>query len=202
MYRNLNDNELIYMINENNEEIFNVLYQKYKPLMFKMSKKFLSLFRKYGYEMDDILQICYYSLYKASCYYDESNNSLFYSYFKRILYNSLVNEMRINSSLKKEVLNNALSYDILIPNTNMSYKELIGKKIKYDYEYSDNYLLFKSSLPFLESCIFELYMNGFSFKEISILLDEKIEVIYSSFNEIKKDALTYKSLFFSENMIY
>ena len=46
-----NDNELIYLIKEDNEEAFDMLFNKYKPLMIKFSKKY-----KYKYEMDDMLQ--------------------------------------------------------------------------------------------------------------------------------------------------
>ena len=44
-----NDNELIYLIKEDNEEAFHMLFNKYKPLMIKFSNKY-----KYKYEMDEM----------------------------------------------------------------------------------------------------------------------------------------------------
>ena len=41
------NNELIYLIREDNEEAFDMLFNKYKPLMIKFSNKY-----KYKYEME------------------------------------------------------------------------------------------------------------------------------------------------------
>ena len=88
------------------------------------------------------------------------------------------------------------SYDLFIPNTKTKYIDILPDK-KTNKSYETELVIFKNSMPILLSYIFELYYNGFSKKEISILLDENIEEINTNFNIIKKHALTYKSLFFA-----
>ena len=51
-------------------------------------------------------------------------------------------------------------------------------------------------MPVNLSWIFELFYNGYSKDEISILLDEEITDIKKDFLRIKEHALTYKGFFF------
>ena len=181
------------MVCDEKDDSFNVLMKKYQPLIYKVCREYYSLFKRFGYEIDDLMQIGYIALYKASSFYDVYNETMFYTYFKRSLNNAIINDMRHNMTKKKEVLNNALSYDILIPNTNMFYVELFKEKEYRDY--SKELILFKNSMSYNMSLVFELFYNGYTKEEISILLDEKISVIKELFIKIKLHALTYKSLF-------
>ena len=95
---------------------------------------------------------------------------------------------------KKEILNNALSYDTLVPNTNSSYIQLVKDKKVFN-DYSKELIIFKNSMPFNMSIVFELFYNGYTKREISILLDQRIDIIKNIFAKIKVHALTYKSLF-------
>ena len=194
MYRNLNDYELLYMVCDNEDDSFNVLMKKYQPLIYKVSKEYYSLFKRFGYEIDDLMQTGYITLYKASSFYDAYNDTMFYTYFKKALHNAIVNDIRHNITSKKEVLNNALSYDMLIPNTNIFYIELFKDNKNFN-NYSKELIIFKNSMSFNMSMVFELFYNGYTKEEISILLDEKLDIIKELFTKIKIHALTYKSLF-------
>ena len=196
MYKSLNDYELLYMVSENEENTFNILYQKYSPMIYKMVKKYEKLFKRYGYDLDDLLQIGYITLYKASYLYNNYDSSLFFSYYKVSLKNAIMTEARKNETLKKEVLNSAFSYDELITNTDISFIDLIpSKEYVYDEDKIKFIIDFKNSMSFELSNIFELYYNGYSFEEISILLDKDIKVVKEGFKEIKQHALTYGYLF-------
>ena len=194
MYRNLNDYEILYMICEGEESNFEILVNKYKPLIYNAVKEYLKLFKKFGYDLDDLMQLGYITLYKTSRKYDIYNQSMFYTYFKKALENMIVSNIRINRTNKKEVLNRALSYDECIKDTQISYLEIFASNTKKDIE--SELVLFKNSMPAMESYIFEMFYNGYNKKEISILLDEDIEEIKKKFTRIKEHALTYKSLFF------
>ena len=194
MYRNLNDYEILYMV-EDSDNSFNVLMKKYEPLIKKIVQQYNYLFKRFGYEIDDLMQIGYITLYKASKFYNSYNDTWFYSYFKKALNNSIISSIRMNTTNKKEVLNNALSYDIEIPNTSLCYVDLFSTR-KRDYNYYFELTIFKNSMPISLSWTFELLYNGYSKEEISILLEEKVDNIKKYFNKIKEHALTYKSLFF------
>lgn len=196
MYRDMNDYEILYMVCDNKEDNFDILLHKYKPLIYKMVKDYVKYFKKFGYELEDLMQLGYITLYNASSKYDIYNETMFYTYFKKALTNSIINQIRSNTTNKKEVLNKALSYDTLVPNTNVRYIDLIPneKSIK---SIDDELIIFKNSMPAILSYIFELFYNGYNKKEISVLLDENINDVKENFLRIKEHALTYKHLFFT-----
>lgn len=195
MYKDMNDYEILYMVCDNKEDNFDILMNKYKPLIYKIVKDYVKFFRKFGYELEDLMQLGYITLYKTSHKYDIYNQTMFYTYFKKALVNTIINNIRDNTTNKKEVLNKALSYDLVIPNTNISYIEIFSDDKSY-INVDNELIVFKNSMPAILSYIFELFYNGYNKKEISILLDEDINDIKDSFKRIKEHALTYKHLFF------
>ena len=193
MYRDMNDYEILYMVCD--EEVsFDILLQKYKPLIYKIVKDYTKFFKRFGYELEDLMQLGYITLYTTVKKYNIYNHSMFYSYFKKALINTIITNIRVNTTNKKEVLNNALSYDLFIPNSNTKYIDLIKDEEKIDL--SSELIIFKNSMPILLSYIFELIYNGYNKKEISILLDEDLDKIKKGYLRIKEHAFTYKSLFF------
>ena len=61
MYKELNDNEIIYMVKED-EENLNILYEKYKPIIINICRKHQKTGTKIGLEFDDLMQIASISL--------------------------------------------------------------------------------------------------------------------------------------------
>ena len=200
MYRNLNDNEILYMVSENNDDTFNILYLKYQPLIYKMMKKVVPLFRKYGYTIDDLMQIGYITLYKTSYLYSNYSHSVFYSYLKQAICNAIINEIRLNSTNRKKVLNEALSYDVEIPNSDNLYRDLFSSPVNKNIS---RYMVtvFKNSMTYQMGNIFELLLNGYKLWEIEILLDISKKELREDITRIKKHSLTYKGLFFEYDMI-
>ena len=195
MYRDMNDYEILYMVCDVRENDFELLLNKYKPLIYKIVKNYIKTFKKFGYELDDLMQIGYITLYKSAALYNSYDNSKFYTYFKNALLKNIANHMRTNSTNKKNVLNNALSYDNEINNTNIEFLNIF-KDESNNKNICNELITFKNSMSINLSWIFELFYNGYNKEEISILLDEKIEDIKKGFSLIKEHALTYKYLFF------
>ncbi len=196
MYRDLNDYEILYMVKDEQDNTFELLVQKYKPLIYKIVYEYINYFKKFGYELDDLMQIGYITLYKASSLYDIYNNSMFYTYFKSSLKKAIITNIRNNLTNRRIVLNEAMSYDKDIPNTDISYLDLFSYKMHNEVNNSDELIIFKNSMPFDLANIFELLYNGYHMDEISILLDESTEIIRKMIKNIKEHALTYKYLFF------
>ena len=196
MYKDINDYELLYMVCDARENDFEILISKYRPLIYKVVKNYLRTFKKFGYELDDLMQIGYITLYKASTLYDVFDHSMFYTYFKNSLEKNIINNIRVNTTNRKQVLNIALSYDINMKDSNIKYIDLL-KEEKISPNYSNELIIFKNSMPIHLSWIFELYYSGYTKEEISVLLDEKLSIINRNFYKIKEHALTYKGLFFT-----
>lgn len=184
MYKDFNDYEILYMICDGND--FDIIYKKYQPLIYKVVKNYQGLFKDYGYELDDLMQIGYMTLYKAINLYNY-NNSLFYTYFLKSLKKALLNEIRLNETNKRKILNESFSYDNLVPNTDISYIEIIPDKESCDFkENNRKFILFKNSLTFINSCIFELFYNGYSMEEIICILNKEKKDIIEGLKEIRK----------------
>jgi RNA polymerase sigma factor (sigma-70 family) len=192
MYRDFNDYELLYLVSENNEDGFNILYKKYMPLIIKFANRYMNSFKYLGYEKDDLLQIGYITLFKASRYYKEYSDSMFYTFLYTLLENIYNEEYRKCNSNKYRSLNKSISYDLKIPGKDLSYKEVLGEDNLY-YEEYDCYkriITIKNNLPFDVACYVELKYNGYNNKEISELLDIDPKKI-NTFRRIIKENYLY-----------
>jgi len=56
MYKEINDNEVIYMIKEDND-YYSLLIEKYRPLIINICRKYEKLGKEAGYELDDLIQL-------------------------------------------------------------------------------------------------------------------------------------------------
>jgi RNA polymerase sigma factor (sigma-70 family) len=169
-YKKYNDNELIYMVQENDEVSSGILLKKYAPILMNISKRYYDRSIGCGYELEDFYQEALASFYKAITTYDSSLDVLFYSFVVLCVNRSLSSYTRkIFSHRNKSLDTNNLDineYDYCIedirenPNIRESYKGL--ENIVRDVIFS---------LPMESGAILELKINGFTYKEIGVLLD-------------------------------
>lgn len=176
MYKNLDDNEIIYMINDSDDYI-EIMLDKYKPFINKICRKYLNLAQKVGIELDDLIQIANISLINAIKYYDNNLKTTFYTYINKCIENNLLTEIRKELSNKKKSLNSSLSLDEIIPGTDKTLLDIIeDDKVldPSDYliieEQEIEYTKFINSLPFEVAIVYEMKINGFSNDEISKFL--------------------------------
>lgn len=190
MYRELNDYEILYLIKENDEDDFDIIFEKYKPLINRLARKYLSLAKKYGLEYDDLCQIANIVLFNAIKNFSTNHDNMFYTYLTKAIEYGLIAELRRNNTKKMTPLNNSVSYDEIVPNTNLSYIEIIPDynipKKNYDnLIFYHDFIVFKNSLSFENACIFELLYNGYKKREISRLLRIDIRKLKSKIRDIK-----------------
>lgn len=164
-YKNLNDYEIFYMIGENNDDYLKIMFDKYEPVINKLSFAYYQKFKGIGINIDDLKQECRVGLMKAVNSYDP-NNILFYSYAIICMERTLSTYVRNFNNKGNYLLNNSirdLPFDLKDSSANSIVDDvLIENEIFFKY---------KNLLNFKLSVIFELRYNGFSYKEISTLLD-------------------------------
>lgn len=177
MYREIDDYEILYMIQENND-YYELILEKYKPLIITICKQRLSGIKEMGYELEDLMQIANMAVYEAIKTYSEYENAKFYTYVAKCIHNKLNVELRNNSSDKKKALNTAISYDANIPGTNTPLIDLLEDKTvinPYQYldikELKDKYIYYLNSLPFEVAGVYQLRLQGFNQSEIQTLLN-------------------------------
>lgn len=171
-YKKYNDYELIYMVHENNEESNSILLEKYSPIIISLSNKYYKKFKNSGYEYDDFYQEALSAFYRAVRKYDETKDVLFYSFVVLCMDRALKTFSRGITSIKDDFSLNIddLEYEIKDfssdPNNIFSFKEV--EDIVKDVIYSVN---------IEASSIIELKINGFTYREISELLDIPISTV-------------------------
>lgn len=190
MYKNVNDYELLYLISESDEEAYNSLYKKYGEMIKMEAKKLYYSYRYLGISWDDIYQAGLYGLNSAIKNFDEHNGVLFYTYVKIFVKHEFQTLIRDHSREKHNVLSNSISLDKEIDDDGNCIDSLIDAKVNnieefYANERMKRILNFKYELSFLNSLIYELKINNFTNKEISILLDLDYKKVDNAIHSIK-----------------
>lgn len=166
-YKSYNDYELIYMVKEEDDFSRTVLYKKYFPVICSIANEIYSSFNQYGYDYEDFVQEAYIAFHDALSSYDESRNILFYTFVIVCVRRRLLSFCRkITRGIKNiSFYSNEIDESSIVDNKGNI--ELLFNDIEIQKIFSD--IIFK--LPLEEGAIFELKMNGFTYREISALLD-------------------------------
>ena len=166
-YKNYNDYELIYMVRENDEWSYNILFQKYLPIIRKIAFDYYKGYSSYGYDIDDFIQEGYLGFQQALKSYDENKNILFYTFVSLCIQRKIISFCKKISNDKKNISNkNTVDLDeVSIVDNKLLIDEYFSKrdfiKCIWDVIYT---------FPFEYTCVFELRMNQFQYLEIEKLL--------------------------------
>lgn len=168
-YKKYNDNELIYMVQENGESYSDLLLKKYHPIILKISNEYYLKSFGCGYELDDFYQEALVSFYRSLHTYNGSKDTLFYTYTIVCIRRALMSFSRRIYNIRNKSLD-ADSVDI----SELDYLiEDINENPKYKDSYKGLECIIKDvifNLPLEAGAILELKMNGFTYKEIGKLL--------------------------------
>ena len=181
-YKNINDYEIMYMIRENDDESRKLMFDKYAPIVNNIAANYSVLVKGIGVDMDDLIQEGYIALNDAIDKYDESSGVLFYTFACLCIKRHLITYCKRANNYKNYYLNYAIKDESLY---NL-------KDDKIDFYNLDNiffeemFVRFKNLFNFVDSSIFELRYNGFSYKEISSLLDIAPNIVDSKVSKIRK----------------
>lgn len=190
MYKNINAYELLYLISENDEEAYNSLYKKYGEMIKIEAQKIYRSYRYLGISWDDLYQAGLYGLNSAIKNFDEHKGVLFYTYVKTFVKHEFQTFIRNHSREKHNILSNSISLDKEIDDDGNCIDSLIENKVNnidefYANEHVKQILDFKYDLSFLHSLIYELKINNFTNKEISILLNLDYKKVDNAISSIK-----------------
>ena len=197
-YRELNDNELVYLCAENNEEAMNLIVNKYKNCILMILKEYLKEYNIIGVEVADLYQEGLIGLMHAIHSYNSTRDVLFYTYANACIRTSLMSAIRQTFRQKNRILNYSYSLDKIFEDSGDNFYEILK-----DESYEPNKLLLssedenelinklKSKLSKSELAIFELRLKGLSNGEIASLIDKDTKYIENSLFRIKRK---YKEL--------
>ena len=185
----LNDYELLEYISSNNEEANNLMYEKYKPLIISISKKYISFGKKFGFEINDLIQEGMLGLNRAIETFDSNMNIKFYTLARVCIERKIMNLFKIAGRDKYKVLNESIP----IENEEYDLENLIGDtssnplNIVLEAETKKNVLNnLNNSLSESEKKVLHLKQEGFTNEEISSILNKSKKQIYNTIQRIKK----------------
>ena len=198
-YKELNDNELLFLTAENNEEATNLLINKYKNLILSNLKEYLKEYNIIGVEIADLYQEGLIGLLHAVNTFDKEKDVTFYTYANACIKTSLLSAFRQTFRMKNRILNNSYSLDKLIEETNYNYYEIFkdyrnDPDVLLTREEEENELInrIKSKLSKNEKTIFELKLKGLSNSEIANLMDKDKKYVENTMFRINRK---YKEMF-------
>jgi len=190
MYKDINDYELLYLIAENDEVAYNDMYLKYNGIVKAEANKLYRKCKYLGISKEDIYQAGLYGLTQAIDNFDEHGGVLFYTYVLAFINREMQTFVRNKSRIKHNILSDSISLDKEIDSEGNTVSLFIGGeadtyKCYEDYIKSKRILDLKYDMPPLCSLVFEMRLNNFSNKEISVLLDTKYKVVDNALTKIK-----------------
>lgn len=193
-YSELNDNELVYLSNENNEEATNLLVSKYKNVIINTIKEYKTKYNVIGLEMSDLYQEGLIGLLTAIETFDKERDNLFYTYACICIRTSIMTVIRKTFRNKNRILNNSYSLDLLYEENTSLYESIKDEennpdKILINKENSKELIgKIEKNLSKSEKDIFELKLKGLTNAEISVLLDKDKKQIENALFRISKKA--------------
>ena len=195
-YSELNDYELIYYINENNEEANNIIIKKYEPLIISIVNRMMKSCPYLGLEKSDLIQEGMIGLNHAIGYFNEQKDITFYTYAKTCVERRLISVIVSAKRLKHKNLNESISFDteddgslefFLKDDSSNPEKIVVAEESK-----NEIINLIKDKLTDLENQVFDLMISYFNYKEIAEMLDKEPKQIDNDNKKIKikvKDAI-------------
>ena len=93
-YKDYNDYELVSLAQELNEDAIDIIYKKYKPIIYKKALKYNKILKEKGLELNDIIQECYLILDYAIKNFNQDKDNIFYTYLNTCLDRNLIKDRK------------------------------------------------------------------------------------------------------------
>lgn len=197
-YKELNDNELIYLCHDNNEEAINLVINKYKNCIITILKEYLKEYNIIGIEISDLYQEGLIGLLHAIETFDKDKEVLFYTYACTCIRTNIISAIRLTFRQKNRILNNSYSLDKLFNESTTNYYEIFKdmsqepNKLLIDEEELEELVnKLKKKLSKMECDILDLKLKGLKNTEIAVLLDKDKKFVENTMFRITKK---YKEL--------
>ena len=105
-----NDYELVYLAQEYNEDANEILYRKYKDLIYSKSYKYYFMLKKCGLELEDVIQEAFIAFYDAIRCFNQDSDCNFSTFVNVCITNRLNTLFTRYSGNKNILLNNAIIF--------------------------------------------------------------------------------------------
>lgn len=182
----IGDNELIYLVRNNNLEARDYLISRYKKRMYGFIHSFFKKTYVSGVDYEDYFQECFLVFLKCIEGFDENYN--FYKYVE-----SAINKTLIKIYQKEEKKDKVLSLDYDTVDKNYNLVD-VAKDSEMLYRENEVKLFIEKNFDELNKAIINYKLEGYNGKEIASLLGVSKKVIYDRLNKIREILSRYLSI--------
>lgn len=179
-----NDYELLYLAKDD-DTVKKVIYEKYKNLIYKKSKKYSQISSNTN-KLDDYINEATLALYETIDNYKDTTPYIIY--LNTCIENSLKNLLKKEYAKKSKALNESISINnndnYLIKSEENKYNPEAILFEEFDYDNLRNLILNK--LTWQEELIFNLKEQSYNTKEIAEIIDNNQRTVYNIINNIRK----------------
>lgn len=185
-YIKFSDEQLVKLAQKNDTEALELLITRYKKAVTKIARSYFLV----GGDMDDLLQEGMIGVFKAIGSFKHGGEFKHYAY--RCIKNNILTTIKVANRVKNKPLVNyvSLSFD---DENDVDKNQFLDSGIRNPEETFINNeseielknKIFKS-LSILENSILKLYLDGYSYNEISVKLDKNVKTIDNAIQRIRK----------------
>ena len=190
--KKINDYEILFLVNEKNENAEEILINKYKNLINKYIEEYKNIAVQNGLEECDLYQEGLLGLTNAIKTFDQSKEASFFTYANICIKTKIQTAIRNSSSKKNIALNQSVSLDNLINSDSTNYYDIIcdskndisDKLLKQEEQQQLFQNIEKCLTPF-EKQVLNLKTNSYSNDEIANILQKDKRSIENAINRIR-----------------
>lgn len=192
-YNLLNDNQLIELIHEEDEEAKNILLEKYHYIIDTEVRKYVSIAKRFGYEMNDLYQDALVGFTDALYNYRSDKKSKLSSFITLCVDRKLQVCVRNAATNKNKTFQESLSLESTYGKINWPLKDLLSDNRKNDpleniLKEEDMVELttrIKKELSKSEYEVYNYMIQGLKYDEIATLLGKNLKQVDNTMQRIK-----------------
>ena len=192
-YNDIDEQEIISLMNEDDENIRNIIYEKYSFLVDVILNKYQNPIKYSKINIQDVRCEALYGFSDGINSFSNEKDTSLKTFLYLCIERRVLNCIRNNMSNKIKILKDSLSLEYSSDNDKLSLSELIGDDNKFnplnnivDKEtYKEIYLIAKNNLSNFEFTVFNYMINNFSYIEIASLLNKSPKQIDNAMKRIK-----------------
>ena len=128
MYKEITDNELLFLIEENNEEAMTEIIERYNSKIHKIVSNYKEKGLQIGLEISDLYQEGLIGLINAIRTYNQDKEASFKTYASILIERSIMDLIKMNDRVKYKTLNSAIRIDNFSESETQSLYNLIEDK--------------------------------------------------------------------------
>ncbi len=188
-----NDIELVHMVNENNEEAKDILYEKYKYIIDILMSKYKNIFYVLEMDFNETKQEAMLAFTDALVKYSSDKEAALPTFLTLVIERKILNCIRKADTIKNKKRLDDYSLDYEYEAFNKPLRDMIGDpnsdpfiEVQSNEAYNELVRKIKKSLSPLEYKVYKLLVSGFNYIDIAKELDKNPKQIDNTIQRLRR----------------